>query len=224
MSSGWANEISAVLGKELRTEWRDKTGLMTALVFSIAAVICVAFSAAGMRLGGTLAAGLFWLAMLFAAIVGQARSFLAEEDHGTADLLRLMARPHAVFWGKALYNLLQGLFAGAVLGFLFIFLLNQKVPNPALFALSILGGAAALSGVVTLCSALVSQAAYGSALAGAIALPLLIPLLGLAVSATQVAFGAFSTASGLGSCLGLLAYAVSGLAIGPYLYAAVWKS
>jgi heme exporter protein B len=224
MSSNWRREIFAILRKEVSTELRTKSGVLTSALFSSVAVVSVAFASFGLRLGGQLAAGLLWVTLLFAAVVALPRAFLAEEEQGTGDLLRLVARPHAVFWGKVLYNLLQMLSTSLLLSLLFFLLTDVSVPRPWLYLACMAAGSASLAGAVTLCGALVSQAASRSALAGAIALPLLLPLIALLVTGTGAALGAGSSASGVTAALGLAGYGATVLALGPYLFAAVWKS
>jgi heme exporter protein B len=217
-------EIAAVLRKELLTELRTKSGLLTAALFSVVAVVAVAFASGGAALPANLAAGLLWVTLLFAAAAALPRAFVVEDEQGTGDLLRLMADPHAVFWGKALFNLFEMLLTGLVLSLLFAVLTNTAVSHWGLYAASLAAGCAALAGTVTLCGALVSQATNRWTLAAAVSLPVLVPLIALGVSATRVSFGAGSMGNGILGCEGLVCYAVAGLAAGPYLFAAVWRT
>lgn len=224
MNSGWRTEVLAVLRKEAVTELRSKSALMTAALFSVIAVIALAFSTFKEELTPTGVAGLFWVSLLFSAMIALPRTFTVEEEQGTGDLLRLMARPHAVFWGKALYNLFQMLLNAAFLSVLFLGLVGVKVNVPWLFVVALLGSGAALAGAVTLCGALVAQAANRAALAATVALPLLVPLIALGVAALRVSLGQGFMESGVTSAIGLLCYGVVSMAIGPWIFAAVWKS
>jgi len=98
--SSWTAEIKAIFRKELASEVRTRSGLATVCLFSIAAVVAVAFGAFNQKLSGSLAAGLFWVTLLFTAAVALPRAFVIEEEQGTGDLLRLMARPEAVFGAR----------------------------------------------------------------------------------------------------------------------------
>lgn len=223
-ADSWSREIRAVLVKELRTELRTKSGLLTAGLFSIVAVVAVAFAAAGQKMAGDLPAGMLWVTLLFASAVSLPRAFVVEDEQGTGDLLRLMARPHAVFWGKALFNLLQMLATALVLALFFAVLTNTAISYLGLYLLGLVAGSAALAGTVTLCGALVAQAANRWTLAGAVSLPLLLPMVALGVSSTRVAFGVGTLEGGVTGCVGLACYAVATFAAGPYLFAAVWKN
>lgn len=223
MSSGWATEIKAIFHKEWLSEQRSRTGLLTALLSSALTVAALAFGTFTTALNGTLAAGLFWVALSFAATVAVPRTFLSEEEASTADMLRLYARPHAVFWGKALFTTVQMVLTSAVLVVLFTGLMNLQVPHPAMLLLSMTGGAAALAGTVTLCAALVAQGSNRSTLAGVISLPMLIPLILLGISACRVALGDSTLEKGISACAGLWLYAAAVFAIAPSLFASVWR-
>jgi heme exporter protein B len=191
-------------------------------------VVTISLATYNQTIDKSLAAALLWIAILFAAILSLPRTFIAEEEHGTADLLRLMARPHAVFWGKALFNVVQAWITGAILSFLFFGFTHAPMKVPWLYLVCLISGCASVAGGVTLCGAFVARAANRYALAGAIAVPLLLPLVTLGVTGVRVAIGPFETdlvlLGGERAAFGLIAYAIITLVIGPPLYAAVWKS
>lgn len=224
MSSSWREEIGAVFQKEVRTELRSKSGILTAGLFSVITVVAIAFGSSYSSLDATLAAGLLWVALTFAATISLPRIFLAEEEQGTADLLRLIARPHAVFWGKALFNLAQLILQAVVLSLLFVVLVRLEITSPIVFAAGLALGCAALAGAVTFCAALVAQASNRAVLAAVIALPLLIPLIAVGIAALRVSLGAGLPEQGTQALLGLLGYAGAVFAAGPHLFAAVWKN
>ena len=99
-AGGWSQEIQAMLRKEWRGEMRSKAGIYASGLFSTVTVIAIWFAAYGQTLQGTLAAGLLWIALVFASVLALPRSFVIEEEQGTGDLLRLWARPHSVFWAR----------------------------------------------------------------------------------------------------------------------------
>ena len=223
MNSNWQTEIGAIFWKEVRTEFRARTGIITVGLLSLCTVVALGLAAFNLKMSGNLAAGLLWCAILFACVPSLPRSFLAEEEQGTGDLLRQWARPHAVYWGKALYNLVQGLATGTMLSVLFLGFVAMPVAIPWLFVLSLVGGTTALAGTVTLCGALVARASNRAALAGAISVPLLLPLIAIGVSSMRVSLGAGLYASGLMATVGLYGYAAFTLVVAPWLFASVWK-
>lgn len=222
-SGSWITEIKAVFLKEVHSEYRSQSGLLTAGLFGLVAVVAIAMAGFGMEIGGTLAAGLLWVALMFAAAIAMPRTFLIEEELGTGDLLRLWARPHSVYWGKVLFNCALMSIQGLLLAGLYLLFTERKAVQPGLFFVNVFLGSLALSSAVTLCGALAGRAANRSALAAAIAVPLVLPLASLGVSAMRTTLEA-STSSGVPYTVALAGYVATLLAIGPYLYAAVWKS
>ncbi|MBC8066008.1 MAG: heme exporter protein CcmB [Chlorobia bacterium] len=222
MTKGWR----AILRKEIRSEMRQRSGLITTVLFSVFTVITISFATFDLEISPQLGAGLLCVAMLFAAIVALPRAVLIEEEQGTGDLLRLVAKAEDVYWGKAIYNLLFMAITSLVLTVLFLGFTRTGVAIPWLFVACIAGSCAAYAGTVTLCGALVAQASNRNALAGVLSVPLLLPLSFLAVSGLRVALdlrGGFNVGNGAIAGVGLLCYGAASLVIGPYLFAAVWK-
>src|SRR5205807_3271510 len=129
LNSSWQVEIGAVFRKEWLNELRTRAGFISSLLFSVVAVVATALATFGKTPEPTVAAGLLWVTLLFSSILALPRSFIAEEETGTGNLLRLIARPHAVFWGKALFNLLQMLVTAALLSTLFLMLTGLPVTH-----------------------------------------------------------------------------------------------
>ncbi|CAN5525742.1 heme exporter protein CcmB [soil metagenome] len=223
-SSNWKTEVLAIFRKELTNELRAKSGLTTAGLFGVVTVFTIGFASINSHLNGDIAAGLIWVAILFSAVIALPRTFILEEEQGTADLLRLVARPHAVYWGKALFNLVQITVMASVLSFLYFGFADLTVKVPWLYAMSLFGGCAALSGAVTLTGAIVARAANRAALAGAVAVPSLLPIMAMGVSGMRVAFGVGFESGGQLWTMGLIGYAALTLSLGPWLFAAIWKS
>ncbi|HSI73988.1 MAG TPA: heme exporter protein CcmB, partial [Fimbriimonas sp.] len=158
MSSAWKTEILAVLRKELQSEMRAKSGLMTAGLFGVVTVFTISLATMNTKLDGNIASGLLWVAVLFTAVIALPRTFILEEEQGTGDLLRLLARPHAVFWGKALFNLLLICAMSVVLSVLFLGFTGMSLKVAWLYWACLFAGCSALAGAVTLTGAIVARA------------------------------------------------------------------
>ena len=226
--SDWTREIRAVFLKEWRTEIRARTGLLTSGLFSLVTVVTTSWAFFNRNVNAEglpqVAASLLWTIVLFSSLLSLPRTFLLEEESGTIDLLRLAGRPHAIFWGKLLMNLAQTLAIASVASFLFIALTGIHVPRLDLFVGALIGGTASIAATVTLCGAMSAQAANRGTLAAAIAVPLLLPLLQMGVSAMRVAFGTGLVDGGTVATFGLLGYSIAVMAISPWIYASIWKS
>lgn len=227
MSSNWTSEIGAVFEKEAKTELRTRTGLVTSGVFALATIVTVSLALYNKNPNDgqlrDISASLVWVILLFSCLLTLPRSFLAEEELGTADLLRLTARPHAVYWGKMLFNVVQTWLLALFVGLLFFFLTGLHVLWPGILVGSLVSGGAALAGTVTFCGAVAAQATNRAALAGAIAIPLVLVPTEWGVSSLRAAVGVGAPGPGAAAVAGLSAYAVLCLILGPWVYALVWK-
>lgn len=216
-------EVAAVFVKEARVELRTRNALFSAALFSLLAVVAIGYASSAARPGPTLAAGMLCVTLLFAGVVALPRTFLAEEDQGTFDLLRLLARPGPAFVGKLAYNAAQMLGTGLILGVLFAALTGVEVRIVWLYALGIALECLALAAAVSLCSALAIGAANRWVLAGAVSLPLLLPQVALGVGCLRVALGEGSLEGGVKSLIGIGGFALANLSAGPILAEAAWR-
>jgi heme exporter protein B len=228
MNSTWIFEIYAIFLKEAKLEVRGKGGISTALVFSLCTVVAISMALYNKNPNTPemqdVCSSLIWLVILFASLLTLPRTFLGEEEQRTGDLLRLVSRPHSVFWGKALYNLVQMWILGGFVSLLFIVLTGISVRSIGLLVGCLFAGTSAIVGGVTLCGAIASRASNRTALAATIAAPLALIPTQWGVSGLRVAFGSIIANGGQGAAWGLLLYAVLSLIFGPWIYAAIWKS
>ncbi len=224
MRSPWISEIGAIVRKELLTELRSKSATFTAFMLSGVTVFTLAFAFYGRDLTSEAASGMLWAALLFAGVGTLTRAFVAEEEQGTGDLLRMWARPHAVYWGKVTFAFLQMSVTAFMVALMFLVLTGVGVGNYLMMALTLLGGSGALAGMVTLVSALIARGNNRGTLAGVVALPLLVPLVALGVTAGRIAIESspLNPTAGWSSCAGVWLYTLVVLATAPYQFAAVW--
>src|SRR5947209_2117908 len=102
------SNTSALLGKELRTEFRSRELLTTTVVFILIVIVLFSFtfeptSDESRRFGP----GLLWLAFLFAASLMLQACFLREQNNDTLSALRLsVSDPFAIFLAKLAANTL----------------------------------------------------------------------------------------------------------------------
>lgn len=176
--------VLAVFVKDWRTEWRTRAALNSIALFAVASPVALSFTVARQVLAPETLGGMLWTVLLFAALVGLGRSFVKEEESGTATLLRLNFSSDSVLWGKALFNLslLTATQLAAVP--LFALMLDARIKNWPLLGLTLAGGDVGLAVTATLLGAIAARARARGALFGAIALPLLLPLLVAAAAAT----------------------------------------
>jgi heme exporter protein B len=183
------SNTAALLGKELRTEFRSRELLTTTGVFILVVVVLFSFtfdpSSAESR---RFAANLLWLAFLFAASLMLQPCFLREQNNDTLSALRLSVDdPFAIFAAKLAANTLFLLITELVMLPVFAILFN--VPVLRVFgqlALVLFLGSLGISIAGTALSAISAQARMRELLLPVLLLPLLAPVL---VASTVVTIG-----------------------------------
>src|SRR5450755_2695724 len=120
---------SALLGKELRTEFRSRELLTTTMIFVLIIIVLFSFtfdptSEESRRFGS----GLLWLAFLFAASLMLQPCFLREQTNDTLSALRLsVSDPFVIFLAKLIANTLFLLVTELLLLPLFAVMYNVPV-------------------------------------------------------------------------------------------------
>lgn len=183
------NTSLAILWKDLVTEWRSRERVVAMLLFSLLVVVVFHFAlpsgtAAGIREN---AAGLLWVAYVFASNIGLSRSFALELENDALSGLALAPGERGwIFVGKALANFVLIAIVQAVTAFVFALV----------FDLDLLPIALELSGIValgnlgictagTLFSAMSVRTRLREVLLPILLLPALFPVLAGAVEGTR---------------------------------------
>jgi len=180
------SNTSALLGKELRTEFRSRELLTTTVVFILMVIVLFSFtfdptSAESRRFGP----GLLWLAFLFAASLMLQACFLREQTNDTLSALRLSVDdPFAIFLAKLAANTFFLLLTEFLLLPIFSVLYNVPVlPVLGWLILVLFLGSLGVSIAGTALSAISAQARMRELLLPLLLLPLLTPVL---VASTEV--------------------------------------
>ena len=77
--------VGAVLRKDLRVELRTFESIPAMTLFTVTTFVLFHFGLDRDTLDGDLAAGVLWVTLLFGAVLGQNRLFVAEEEQGGFD-------------------------------------------------------------------------------------------------------------------------------------------
>jgi heme exporter protein B len=182
------NTLAAILWKDLISEWRSRDRVVAMSLFAFLVVVVLRFALPGTDPGEVrrLAPGLLWVAYVFAALLGLNRAFALElENDALAGLALAPADRGFVFLGKAAANFLLLALVQAATATVF----------GVAFALDLWPVAARLAGVValgsfgictvgTLFAAIAVRTRYREVMLPLLLLPLLMPVLLGAVSAT----------------------------------------
>jgi heme exporter protein B len=185
--------FSALLRKELRLEWRTRESIPAMALFSVTTFVVFHFGLQRDTLDGELAAGVLWVTLLFAAMLGANRLFVADAEGGALEAILL-----APIDRTSLYAAKAVAFAGflalveivAVPAF-YLLLLGPSADAaiPGLLAVLVLADAGiALTG--TLVSGLATRTRSRDLLVSLLGLPLLVPVVIAAARATAPLFAA----------------------------------
>jgi heme exporter protein B len=180
--------VRAVLRKELGLELRAPQAVPAMALFSVTTLVVFHFAIQRGQVGGDLAAGVLWVTLLFAAMLGISRLFVADHEEGGLDGFLLAPTDRtALLVAKAvsLFAFLAALEVIAVPAFALLLL----GPSPGLVAFAQLAALLALADagialVGTLVGAIAVQTRARDLLVPLIALPLLIPVVIAAAKAT----------------------------------------
>jgi heme exporter protein B len=197
----------AILRKDLRIEVRSKESVPAMALFSVMVFVLFHFGLQRNSLAGDLAAGVLWVTLILATVLGVNRLFVAEREQGGIDgmLLAPIDRT-AVFVAKAGALLIYLLLLEVVAVPAFDLLLlgpDPFKPLPALIAILVLADIG-LAAVGALVSALAVETRARDLIVPLLLLPLLVPVAIAAANATEPLFSGSQAPHELGKWLGLL--------------------
>jgi heme exporter protein B len=185
--SRFVGQMLTIAGKDLRLEARSRERLVTMITFAALVAIVFSFALDPTVRARSLLGAMIWVTILFAGTLGLGRSFTLErEQEALTGVLLTPVDRGALYLGKFLANLAILLVVEAVI-----------FPVYALFfQASFAGSLLALAGVVvlasvgfialgTLFSAITAQTRLGDTLLPILLLPLMIPVVIFAATATQ---------------------------------------
>jgi heme exporter protein B len=180
------NAFAAILGKDLRSELRTLQSLPAMALFAVTTFVIFRFGLDRTSLSGSLAAGVLWTTLLFAAVLGINRLFVAEREEGGFDAIRLAPIDRtALFAAKAaaLVVYLLVLEVIAVLAFAIFFLGSAAALPPLIPVLVLADLGLAFAG--TLISSMAVNSRARDLLVPLLLLPLVVPLMIAATGATE---------------------------------------
>ncbi len=232
------NDARVVFSKDMAVEWRSQVALRQVLPFVFTLVLLFAFGLDRVLINDPLvsadavpvayvAPGIFWLAVLFSAVMLVQRSISAELDDGAWDQLRLWGLdPAGVFIGKTAAVAVQLLAVEVALGAVVTVAFGVSVPSSAsswaLIVVVMVLATIALSAVASCYAALSAGIRVRETLLPVLLLPITVPLLLASVQAWQGALTA-ETAAGWAWVRVDAVFAVVYVAVGVLAYGALME-
>ena len=178
--------IAALIWKDLAAEWRSREMLSAMLVFALLVILIFNFALeldAATRANVT--AGVLWATFIFAGTLGLNRSMAVEKDRGCLDgLLLAPVDRSAIYFGKAIVNLIVMWVVAAVVLPVFSLLYNTNLFNPGLLLVILLGTEGYVA-VGTLLAAMSVQTRTRDVLLPILLFPVVAPVLVAAVKASS---------------------------------------
>ncbi len=186
----WLRPALLIARKDLRLELRTRDVIGSAGLFALLVMVTASFAFPTWGQGReAVAAGVLWMAFVFAALLGLARSFAVEKEEGCLEgLLLSPAPPEAIFLGKLLANL--GFTWSVELAILPVFVvLLQLEPGRgmALLALAAFLGTLGLVTVGTLFAAVAVSTRGRESTLPLLVLPVSVPVMIAAVRVSEIA-------------------------------------
>lgn len=198
-------DLKLIAAKDLRIEWRSKVGVGQMLPFAVLVLVLFAFALDPDR--GILSRatpGLYWIAVLFSALLAVQRAFALEATPGVRDAIRLSGLDPAGFYlGKAVAIAAQMVVLEIVLGIGVVILYDTKLHGLLLLVATAVAATVGISAAGTLYGVLAAGLAVRDTLVPLLLLPVLAPVL---LGATRASESALGTGTGTGwSWCGMLA-------------------
>jgi heme exporter protein B len=180
--------VGAIVRKDLRIELRTGEAVPAMLLFSVSTFVLFHFALDRRSVEGELAAGVLWMTLLFAAVLGIVRLFVAEREQGGFDGFMLAPVDRSsLFVAKSmvLFCFLVAVELAVVPAFAILLLgPSPWEAVPELIAVLLLADAG-IAVVGTLIGALGIQTRARELIVPILALPLMIPLAIAAARATS---------------------------------------
>ena len=180
------SQVLAIVAKDVASELRTREVLSSTFVFAILVIVVFNF-AFELKLDNTeaVAAGVLWVAIAFAGMLGLNRSFITEKDRGSMEgLLLCPVDRSAIYLGKMVGNLLFMVAMEVVVLPVFAAFFNLSVFSLRLLLIVLLG-TLGFAAVGTLFSAVAVHTRTREVMLPILLLPVAVPVLVAAVKATS---------------------------------------
>jgi heme exporter protein B len=197
----------AILRKDLAIELRTKESVPAMTLFTVTVFVLFHFGLDRDSLDGELASGVLWVTLLLAAVIGVSRLFAVEREQGGIDGLLLAPVDRTALWvakAAAMFLYLTALELVAVPAFGILLLGPDLLAALPVLIPILLAANVGLAAIGALVSALAAETRAHELIVPLLLLPLVVPLLIAAASATEPLLRADGSPEDLGRWLGLL--------------------
>jgi heme exporter protein B len=184
--AGFLRAMFAVVWKDMAAELRSRELLSAMLVFALLVILIFNFALElDTKTRATVTAGVLWVTFAFAGTLGLNRSMAMEKDRGCLDgLLLAPVDRSAIYFGKAIGNLIFMLIVEIIVLPVYSVLYNTNLFKPGLLLVILLGSIGYVA-VGTLLSSMAVQTRTRDVLLPILLFPVAIPVFIAAVKASS---------------------------------------
>jgi heme exporter protein B len=181
-------QLAALVRKDLLLELRGRESVLGMATFAAAALVLFRFALGGDRLAGgsRAAAGLFWAAVVFAALLGLARTYAHDRESAAWDGLLAAPVDRALLWLSKTISLAVFLIAmeAVALPLYWLFFAQREAPAFWALAAALLLADVGLAALGALLAGLAAGSRSREVLLPVLFLPFAVPLVLAAVDLT----------------------------------------
>jgi heme exporter protein B len=183
---GFLSAVRAVVWKDISAELRSRELISAMLVFALLVILIFNFALElDAKSRAAVTSGVLWVTFAFAGTLGLNRSMAMEKDRGCLDgLLLTPVDRSAIYFGKAIGNLLFMFIVEAIVLPVYSVLYSTNLFKPGLLLVILLGSLGYVA-VGTLLSAMAVQTRTRDILLPILLFPLIVPVMIAAVKASS---------------------------------------
>lgn len=224
VTRSWLRSAVSVFRKDVRSELRTRYAISALAMFVITTISVIVFALGSEGAPSDALSGMLWVVIFFAAMSGLSRTFVTEEERGTAMTLQLLTEPSAIYFGKLLFNLV--LIVGVnilTVALYMVFLDGFVIRNAMIFWTAIGLGSVGLAAASTIIAAIIAKANAKGTLYPVLSFPILISLLLTCINATRLAAEGAFVNEAYGEFQFLVSYIVVVVTASFMLFEYIWK-
>lgn len=214
------NVIKELLLKEFTLEWRNRYAFNGIVVYSLITVFTafIAFKEVAPETWNAL----FWVILLFAAIITVSKSFM-QEARGRQLYYYTIASPIAIIISKIVYNICFMIFVSLLCYLTYSWFLGNPVQQKGYFMIALVLGSTTMGSAFTLLSALASKTNSGALLMPVLSIPIIFPCIMVLIKVSKAAVDGLGSTVILPDLLVLSALFVMLVALAVILFPLIWK-
>lgn len=213
-------QVSLLLRKEIRLEWRSKYALNGILLYVVSTVfVCYqAFKSVHPIIWNAL----FWIILLFTSISAISKSF-TQESKGRQLYYYTLVSAQAVILSKIIYNMLLMLLLSAVAFFAYSTIFKNEIGDTTLYFFTILLGSVSFGTSLTMVAGISAKAGNNGTLMAILSFPILIPIIIVLIKLSKNAMDGLARSVSYDEIGVLLAINLIVITVSLLLFPYIWR-